>query len=242
VTSLTAAHAAGALNTLARRLVVLAMALLTTFVVVALPLPALAAERNPVLLIHGIDDTRAVMEPLGRYLEERGWRRFAFDMVPSNGQIGFEALARQIQAQVAAVRAQTGAAKVDIVGFSLGGMVARVYLQELGGAAEVERLVTISSPHQGSWMAYFRWNALGAELRPGSTIYQRLNGDLSALSGVRMTSIWTPFDLMILPAWSSLLPGARDVRIPVAIHPWMLRDARCHAAVEAALRDDSPSP
>ena len=199
--------------------------------------PVLAAERNPVLLIHGIDDTREVMQPLGRYLEGRGWRTFAFDMVPSNGQVGFEALARQVQRQVAEVRARTGASKVDIVGFSLGGMVARVYLQELGGVSEVERLVTISSPHHGSWMAYFRWNALGEELRPGSRVYERLNGNLKPLAGVRHTAIWTPFDLMIVPSWSSVLPGAREVRIPVALHPLMLRDARSHEAVEAALRE-----
>lgn len=200
-------------------------------------LPASAAERNPVLLIHGIDDTRDVMQPLGHYLEGRGWRTFAFDLVPSNGQVGFEGLARQVQRQVAEVRARTGAAKVDIVGFSLGGMVARVYLQELGGVSEVERLVTISSPHHGSWMAYFRWNALGEELRPGSRVYARLNGNLAPLAGVRHTAIWTPFDLMIVPSWSSALPGAREVRIPVALHPLMLRDSRCHDAVEAALRD-----
>lgn len=198
---------------------------------------ALAAERNPVLLIHGIDDTRAVMQPLGRYLEDHGWRTFAFDMVPSNGQVGFDELARQVKRQVAEVRARTGAEKVDLVGFSLGGMVARVYLQELGGVAEVERLVTISSPHHGSLMAYFRWNVLGEELRPGSKAYERLNGNLESLSHVRHTAIWTPFDLMILPSWSSVLPGAREVRIPVALHPLMLRDARCHEAVSTALRE-----
>lgn len=199
--------------------------------------PAHAAARNPVLLIHGIDDTHAAMEPLGRYLEARGWRRFSFDMVPNDGEVGFQELARQVQNQVAAVRAETGAEKVDLVGFSLGGMVARVYLQELGGADDVERLVTISSPHHGSYMAYLRWNVLGAELRPGSPLYRRLNQNLDALSKVRHTVIWTPLDLMIVPSWSSVLPGAREVRIPVLLHPWMLHDARCHEAVEAALSE-----
>ncbi len=204
----------------------------------SLPLPAVATERNPVLLIHGIDDTQAVMTPLGRYLQSRGWRTFAYDMVPNHGEAGFQELASQVKQQVAMVRAQTGARKVDLVGFSLGGMVARVYLQELGGAAEVDRLVTISSPHHGSWMAYFRWNVLGEELRPGSAVYQRLNRNLSAMAGVRHTAIWTPFDLMIVPSWSSVLPGAREVRIPVALHPLMLRDSRCHEAVEAALNEE----
>lgn len=195
------------------------------------------AARNPILLIHGIDDTHAAMAPLARHLEQRGWRTFSFDMVPNDGAVGFEVLAQQVRREVAAVRARTGAAKVDLVGFSLGGMVARVYLQDLGGAAEVERLVTLASPHEGSWMAYFRWNALGEELRPDSAVYRRLNGNFSALEGVRVTSIWTPLDLMILPAWSSRLPGAKEVRIPVVAHPLMLHDARCHMAVEAALSD-----
>lgn len=200
---------------------------------------AAPAARNPVLLIHGIDDTQAVMAPLGRHLAERGWRTHAFDMVPNDGTVGFAELARQVQSEVTALRARTGAAKVDLVGFSLGGMVARVYLQDLGGAAEVERLVTIASPHRGSWTAYFRWNVLGEELRPDSAVYRRLNGDLSGLAGLRLTSIWTPFDLMIVPAWSSQLPGAKEVRLPVLAHPLMLKDARCHAAVEAALLERS---
>jgi triacylglycerol lipase len=204
---------------------------------IGLTYPAVAAERNPVLLIHGIDDTHAGMEPLGRYLDGRGWRSFSFDMVPNDGQVGLDELARQVKSQVAAVRARTGAEKVDLVAFSLGGVVARVYLQELGGASEVERLVTISSPHHGSWMAYLRWNVLGEELRPGSRVYQRLNANLDTLAGVRHTAIWTPLDLMIVPSWSSQLPGAREVRIPVALHPLMLHDARCQSAVEAALRD-----
>jgi triacylglycerol lipase len=211
------------------------LALAFLLVGLVLPLEVAAAERNPVLLIHGIDDTRAVMEPLGTYLEARGWRSFAFDMTPSNGQVGFDALARQVEQQVATIQAQTGASKVDVVGFSLGGMVARYYLQTMGGAPAVERFVTISSPHHGSWTAYLRWNALGEELRPGSPIYRRLNGDLSALSKVRHTVIWTPFDLMIVPSWSSQLPGAREVRIPVILHPLMLRDERCFQAVAEAL-------
>ena len=133
-----------------------------------------------------------------------------------------------------AIGREAGAAKLDLVGFSLGGMVSRYYIQRLGGAARVRRFVTISSPHGGTVAAYFRWNPGAADMRPGSPFLRELAESADTLKGVEMTTIWTPFDMMIFPSWSSRVAGARERVLPVLAHPWMVRDERaCRAVVEA---------
>lgn len=206
-------------------------------------LAALAvAALNPVLLVHGIDDTGAVFDAMRPHLQAAGFQVESLDMVPNNGDASLTALAGQIRDKVEAVRLQTGSERVDVVAFSLGGIASRYYLQRLGGAERVQRFVTLSSPHHGTLTGFLRWNPGATELRTGSAFLADLNRDWDATARkVQVTSIWTPFDLMIVPAVSSRLPGATEVLVPVALHPWMLRDGRCAEAVAAALRQDQSS-
>lgn len=193
----------------------------------------------PVLLLHGIDDTGRKMEALDRHLGERGWpHRVRFDMVPPDGQESLSVLSRQVAGQAAALLERTGAKRIDLVAFSMGTIIGRHYLQRRGGSAQVRRFVSISGPHHGTLTGFLRGNPGASELRPGSAFLADLNGDPSGLAPVRCTSIWTPFDLMILPAASSRVPWARNVTVPVLLHPWMVEDVRVLHAVEAALTED----
>lgn len=200
--------------------------------------PDLPPAPNPVLLVHGIDDTGHVFDAMAPSLKAEGWHIETLDMRPNNGDASLALLAEQVRDKVARMRAETGASRVDLVAFSLGGIVSRYYLQRLGGAEHVQRFVTLSSPHAGTLMGYARWNQGATELRRGSAFLADLNRDWpQTASRVKVTSVWTPLDLMIVPADSSYLPGARNLQIPVLLHPLMLVDRRCHAAVIEALRD-----
>lgn len=201
------------------------------------------AALNPVLLVHGIDDTAAVFDAMRPRLVAAGFQVEALDMVPSNGDASLQVLAVQIQDRVEAMRRRTGSERVDVVAFSLGGIATRYYLQRLGGSERVQRFVAISSPHRGTLTGYLRGNPGAFELRLGSPFLADLNRDWEATARkLQVTSIWTPFDLMIVPSTSSRLALASEVVLPVALHPWMLTDARCAQAVAAALgRDQSSS-
>lgn len=203
-----------------------------------LPLAILGLSFSPsaqaaqtVVLVHGIDDSQTALKQLKKAIEEKAHKRcITFDMVPNDGRVGLDALAHQLADQINQLPDQ----KVDLVGFSLGGVVSRYYLQRLDGFEHVERLVTISSPHHGTWMAFARWNPLAEELRPNSAVLTQLNRDWDPRR-IPHTVIWTPFDLMIVPSTSSRMPGAKEVQVPVLLHPWMLDDKRCHEAVCKAL-------
>jgi triacylglycerol lipase len=197
-------------------------------------------DRHPVLLVHGIWKSGATFGRMSRYLRKRGFDVRAIDLVPSDGSAGLAKLGEQIAAHVEATL--PAGAPLDLVGFSMGGVVSRYYVQRLGGAERVRRLVTVSSPHHGTVAAYLSRNPGGAEMRPGSAFLQDLNGDLGALSRVDVTSIWTPLDLMILPPESSRLPVGREVLVGAPVHGLMLHDPRALRAVAAALSAPLSAP
>jgi triacylglycerol lipase len=193
----------------------------------------MSGDRNPVLLLHGIDDTALLFRRLRCHLEERGWRVHDLDLVPNNGAAGLDELALQVSSYVQSNFDAEPA--FDLVGFSMGGMVARYYVQRLAEPGRVQRLVTISSPHRGTWTGFLRNNKGARQMRPGSEFLRGLHEERHKLDGVRFTSIWNPFDLMILPASSSVVAEARSVRVNVVAHPLMVRDRRVMGLVEEAL-------
>ncbi|MBW4635440.1 MAG: alpha/beta fold hydrolase [Iphinoe sp. HA4291-MV1] len=190
-------------------------------------------QRNPVLLVHGIFDTGRVFDKMIPYLKQRGWMVYDLDLIPNNGNLGLDTLAQQVVDYIDATFEPEQ--HLDLVGFSMGGIVSRYYVQRLGGINRVQRFVTISAPHHGTWIAYCRKGIGCMQMRPDSVLLQDLNRDAAMLKQINFTSIWTPYDLMIVPANSSQMPVGDEVIVPVLNHAWMLTDSRSLAAVAEAL-------
>ncbi len=193
-------------------------------------------ERNPVLLIHGISDTIAVFSKMVPYLSRLGWSVHHFNMIPNNGDCCLDVLAKQVADYVA--QTFDPQQPIDIVGFSMGGIVSRYYIQRLGGAERVQRFVSISAPNNGTLAGYLSWRPGCVQMRPDSTFLQDLNQDaVDILERLNFTVIWTPYDLMIVPPNSSQMPVGKEVTVPVRLHSWMLTDARSLQAVAKALSE-----
>jgi triacylglycerol lipase len=190
-------------------------------------------QRNPVLLVHGIFDTGRVFNKMIPYLKQRGWTLYDLDLVPNTGHIGLDQLAQQVANYIDATFEPEQ--PIDLVGFSMGGIVSRYYIQRLGGINRVHRFVTISSPHHGTWIALCHPGLGCIQMRPDSPLLQDLNQNVEMLEQLNFTSIWTPYDLMIVPANSSQMPVGRNAIVPVLNHAWMLTDSRSLAAVAEAL-------
>jgi triacylglycerol lipase len=75
------------------------------------------------------------------------------------------------------------------------------------------------------------------QMRPDSEFIRDLNRDCAMLGRLNFTVMWTPFDLMIVPANSSQMPVGKEVTLPVRLHSWMLADEQCLKAVVAALSE-----
>ncbi|MFN9174289.1 MAG: esterase/lipase family protein [Synechocystis sp.] len=191
-------------------------------------------ERHPVVLVHGLFDTIAKFKVMAEFLTARGWSVHCLNLVPNDGSASLAVLAEQVADYIEQNFAPHQA--IDLVGFSMGGVVTRYYLQRLEGIKKVKRYVTISAPNQGTLLGY-SWPLAGVqEMRWQSEFLQDLNRDYQALlSALQVTVVWTPFDLMILPPSSSQLKIGEEVVLPVPVHAWMVSDRRCLAAVEKAL-------
>jgi triacylglycerol lipase len=184
-------------------------------------------------MVHGIWKSGAAFRALARHLGARGFTTHTIDLVPNDGSAPLPVLAEQIAAWAAATL--PAEAPFDLVGFSMGGVVSRYYLQRLGGLARVRRFVSVSAPHQGTLTAYLRKLSGAMQMRPASELLRDLDRDVEALEQIDVTSIWTPLDLMILPPESSRLPIGRHVTVAAPIHALMLHDPRSLRAIAEAL-------
>jgi triacylglycerol lipase len=191
---------------------------------------------QPILLVHGIDDTGVRFKPLQAALLARGLGPVvAMNLIPADASISMQAMAEQVRAAAAALQQETQASKIDLVAFSMGALVARYFLQRLDGRAMVRRFISISGPHQGTLTAYFRRNAGGAQMRPRSGLLQDLSADGNPWEDVEVFSFWSVLDLTILPSVSSRLPRAQNRAFAVMLHPWMLSDQKVIQAVVQTL-------
>ena len=175
---------------------------------------------NRVLLVHGIADSAASMRILQQRLARDGRRSLAINLQGGDGSVSLERMSVQLRDYVQEHFPLTE--RFDLLGFSMGGLVCRYYVQMLGGSRRVDRLVTISTPNHGTLLAFLNGRMACKEMRPGSEFLQRLNRDCSALRDINVISFWTPWDLIILPAKSSRMPVGMNMEIPALAHPLMI--------------------
>lgn len=188
---------------------------------------------HPVVLVHGITDTSHKMRRIAKHLKQLNWDVYDIDLVPNNGDAKLEVLAQQLASLINHTFDRDR--RIDIVGFSMGGLVSRYYIQRLGGIDRVHRFISISAPHRGTWSAYFSQRPGCVQMRPNSDFIHDLEQDVEILNRLQFTSLWTPFDLIILPPESSQLNIGIEVQIPAIAHPLMVYDRRSIDAIVRAL-------
>jgi triacylglycerol lipase len=169
---------------------------------------------------------------MASFMMRHGWQTHLVELTPNNGSIPIETAAQQVADYVQ--RHLPPQKQFALVGHSMGGLVSRYYLQRLDGLDRVSQFISIASPHQGTLSAYgLNWAGV-KQMRPGSAFLADLNRDVEVLAQVNHLSLWTPFDLIILPPTSSQLSGSPDHKIPAWCHPCILWDQRCLELVLAA--------
>jgi triacylglycerol esterase/lipase EstA (alpha/beta hydrolase family) len=196
--------------------------------------PAPAPAAMPVLLLHGVVCNAGVFRALIADLRARGIGP-VYTLSYGPPLAAAELFVEQLAVRIESIRAATGAARVALVAHSMGGVVARAYIQRYG-AARVATLVTIGTPHHGSHHARFAVGASIAALRPDSEWLARLNRDEGAPLPVRVVPIWSWHDSLVTPQTSARLAGAEEIALAGIGHNAMLGDARVFELVADELR------
>jgi triacylglycerol lipase len=187
--------------------------------------------KRPVILVHGIHSSGPDMARLAKHLRSEGRLVLTPTLTPNGGAAKLEVLAAQLSAFA---DKELPGRQFDLVGFSMGGLISRYYVQRLGGLQRVSHFVTMATPHQGTKMAHLRRAPGVLQMRPGSDFLRDLASDAETLRKVKFTSFYTPLDTIILPARSSEVPQARNVRFWAAAHPSWILEKRCLRAVAKA--------
>lgn len=149
-------------------------------------------EQRTVVLVHGYLANRSTMFPLAAYLRWRGCRQvLSFNYQSSEG------IERGAMALRDYLRRNVRGGRIDLVCHSLGGLVARVYIQYLGGERRVDQCITLGTPHEGTYNAYWLASRVGRELRPDSPLLDRLRA--TPPGRVRFVSIVAGSDNLVIP-------------------------------------------
>jgi len=177
------------------------------------PGPEPLATPRAVLLITGVTIPSAWFDPIVARLKRDGFKPVVYEPPALLSGSLFQA-SQELAAVVDRVRADSGQAKIDILAECTGGLIARHYIQSLGGDRYVSRLVTFVSPQHGIAKAPLAaalagWPAL-YDLSPGSRFLNAVNG-VPLPKGVAMTSIYTCSDEYIRPYQTSIVPGATNI-------------------------------
>lgn len=177
--------------------------------------PAPAQDRpGPVILVPGYGGGTGGLRILAERIRAAGGRATVLEL-PGDGTGDLREQARALdRATSAALR--SGAPSVDVIGYSAGGVTARLWAHDHDGARKARRIITLGSPHRGAEVASAgQAFAPGAcplacqQLVPGSAVLARLGGRVPARPA--WMSIWTTLDETVTPPDSARLDGAVNV-------------------------------
>jgi triacylglycerol lipase len=202
----------------------------------------------PVLLVPGYNGTPGSLNALASRLRTGG-RRVVTVGLPDRGTGDLRASARLLAGAVD----RTGAARVDLVGFSAGGVVVRLLVAEPAFAIRARRVVLLGAPNHGTELAGAAagldpglCDGACAQLVPGSALLAELNRVDETPPGPQFTSIWTDLDQTVTPPVSAALDGAANVRLQEVCagtrvgHGGLVRDRLALGLVVGALDGTLP--
>ncbi|HEU0013305.1 MAG TPA: triacylglycerol lipase [Longimicrobium sp.] len=193
----------------------------------------LAPVRHPILFVHGFNSTGAVWDNMIARFQADGWTgaelvKWSYNTSQSNA-----ATANLVKAKVDSILAATGAAKVDIVTHSMGGLSSRYYARNLGGDARIDAWVSLGGPNHGTTWAYGCFTTSCVEMRPNSTYLKNLNATDETPGAPRYGTWWSACDTVIEPDNSTPLVGATNTQTACIGHSAFLTDLTTYQQVRA---------
>jgi len=222
-----------------RRLILAGLFFLALFLTAFAPSPrqSTAGHVDPILFVHGYTSNAATWNTTISRFQADGWeanRLFAytFSSTKSNALI-----AQDVATRVNQIKAATGAAKVDIITHSMGGLSSRYYLKNMGGAVNVDDWVSLAGPNHGTTWAYgcFFFSPCN-QMIPGSSFLNQLNSGDETPGAVNYGTFWSSCDELINPDTSTILSGATNTNVGCLSHAGVKDSATVYGQVRDFVR------
>ncbi|KOU38758.1 esterase/lipase family protein [Streptomyces sp. WM6378] len=182
----------------------------------------------PVVFVHGRNADPGVWGTMKDRFRQAGYPdgdlfAWGYDSSQSTNEV----LAGQFAAYVDSVRAQTGAAQVDIVAHSQGSLPTRWYVKFGGGAQVVRHWVSLGGPNHGTSLAWACsiWDQGCRDMTPNSYVESRLASGNETPGPTQYATFWSDCDGFILPNSSVPLSGAVNTDVGCLAHNDLLTDA-----------------
>jgi triacylglycerol lipase len=180
--------------------------------------PAMRGRRG-VVFIHGYVCNRGLWTPWFARLRARGVPYASVDLEPVFGSIDLHV--PLVEAAVAQVERATGLPPL-LVCHSMGGLVARAWLRwnaaQGSSDSRVHHVVTIGTPHAGTWLARWSNTSNGRQMRLASAWQADLSAHESAPRRARFTCYYSHCDNIVFPPSTAALPGAHAVHVEGCAH------------------------
>jgi len=194
-------------------------------------MPKDPAQRT-VVFVHGYLSNRSVFFPLHVYLRSTGIKNIlSFNY---NSHFGVERAAKQLRDFL---KEQVPGGEIDLVCHSMGGIIAQMYIQELGGHRRVKKCINLGTPHKGTYSSYW-WvtSRVGRELRPDSSIMERLIASEGKFPSIKYTSIVGGSDNIVIPRVFAT-KGHDIIHVPEVGHVGLLYSPTVYFEIARRLHD-----
>ncbi|MCQ4118288.1 esterase/lipase family protein [Rhodococcus tibetensis] len=198
--------------------------------------PANAAGHDPILFVHGWQGSSSQWNTMIARLKADGWADAELYNWSYNSGQSNVTTAAQVEAKIDDILRITGAAKVDVVTHSMGGLSTRYYAKNLGGAARIDDWVSLAGPNHGTDTANSCFTASCTEMRIGSAYLTGLNSGDETPGTPAYGTWWSPCDTVINPDASVSLAGAANKQTGCLTHNGILEDVTVYGQVRDFVR------
>jgi triacylglycerol lipase len=195
----------------------------------------LASAHDPIIFVHGWNSSGSTWNTMIARFRADGWTTAELNNWSYNTRQSNATTASELATRVNQVRAATGAAKVDLISHSMGGLSTRYYTKNLGGAANVDDFVSLGGPNHGTdtatLCAIFLRQTSCREMQPGSAFLTALNSGDETPGAPNYGTWWSPCDEVINPDSSVPLSGATNTQTACMSHSNLHEDATVYGQV-----------
>ena len=183
-------------------------------------------NKRPIFLVHGLWNSPKLFEKLLKKIKEDDYQIYRPHLPHKLGKISLTCLARDLDSNIKELVGPD--IEIDIVGFSMGGLISRLWLQNHNGFLRTKRFFSIGTPHFGTYTAQMIPSSFMpgiAEMKRGSSLISQLNSDLTSLKKVECISFFTKWDLMSFPGWQAKLSIGDSYPLPVLTHKELITNS-----------------